>query len=343
MTAEQETGKVAIRANPSFTCAGVTWGIEQLKEVLQEYGTIYIPNKNGLVHYSPTTKELEKLGAVFIEDPRDIPIGENVGNSMHGLSPLDRRVYIERKLRHFDFSCPLVDNAEQRVLGAIEKANKASKIAKILYACKDTVHPEPKAILELAPSHVVPVTKREVLEEYEVRDDEMYFAESQTTINVKGAVEMIMAFKAKFGGLKSLIPKRLGACFATGNRQEALDLLIGSGIDKLVVIGSPTSANTTQLVRIGEQHGIPVDFQEKARGLSKRNYIDFNRVGITGGASVPPQEGDAVMKMFREWGFRTEDLTIGKPEPKTFNLTAPVYDYRSGNIPQEILELTRTY
>lgn len=344
MSSIERIERVAILAKPSFFCAGVNWGIEHLKQDLKEHGRIYIPNINGLVHYPPVTEELRGLGAVFVEDPRDIPTSSWVGNSMHGLSPLDRQTYIDRQLQHIDYSCPLVINVGQRVLGAIRTANQEGKVAKILYACKDVTHPEPKAVLELAPSHVIPVTDRSILEEYQVRTEEMYFAESQTTINVKESVEMIMAFTDKFRGLRSLLPTRLGACFATDNRQQALNALIKTGVDRLVVIGSTTSANTTQLAKIGKSHGIPVDFLERAHDLSLTKFDGVNRVGITGGASVPPQEGDIAKEIFRQWGFKTADLVTGKPEPTTFpNINPPFYDYRSGKITPEILKLTRTY
>lgn len=342
---EPTAEKVAYRAQPSFTCAGVNWGVEHLKVLLQEHGTVYIPNKNGLVHNSRVTEELQDLGAVFVGSVEDIPAGAVAANSMHGLSPLDVRTFMDKRVLLNDLSCPLVENVKQRIIRAIAEAERLDKWAVILYWCKDVNHPEPKAILELAPSHVMPVTSRQTLEDYKVQPDEMYFADSQTTLNVQQGMSLIREFRDKFPGLKGL-PK-IGVCFATDNRQRALQGLIEAGIEKLVVIGSPSSSNTTELVKIGKSHGLPVEFMERAILMGREMFEGFNRVGVHGGASVLPDEGDRAMEIFRSWGYKTVDLVAGKPEPRTFpKITPPVYDFRSrsSQISTELLlALTRTY
>lgn len=334
--------RVAIWAKPSFACAGVNWGIRQLELVLEEHGRVYIPNPNGFVHYGPELERLMAKGAVFTNGPEEIPEGSVVANSMHGLSPQERKVYIERRFVHYELSCPLVSNVYDRVRMAISEAEKGGKTARILYACKDTIHPEPKSVIELAPNHVIPVTGKEVLEEYQVKDNEMYFADSQTTINVQAALDMIDEFRDKFPNLRSYLA-RMGACFATNNRQQALNALIEAGIDKLVVVGSSTSANTTQLKKIGEARGIPVEFPETADDLTRGKFDSHKMVGVTGGASVRPQEGDRVMARLEEWGFKKGELVVGKAEPETFNLMPRKYNYRFGNISPETLQLIKTY
>lgn len=345
MVVEQRAERTAIWARSSFACTGVNWGYERAVEILKEHGVLYIlnPNGNGLVHYSPVNEELKEKGAIYISDPRDIPLYSPVANSMHGLSPLDLSILIERRVLHYDLRCNLVTNVSTRVRMAIREAERIGKIAKILYACNDTLHPEPKAIIELAPSHIVPVTSRQILEEYPVDPErEMYFAESQTTINVQEALAQISEYKSRFGRMQSYM-RRLGICFATDNRQKALNALIEEGVDRLVVIGDEASSNTQELVKIGESHDIPVEFRLKSSDLSARMFEGDRRVGLTGGASVPIKVGHEVMGMFTDWGFKTDELWVGPPEPETFKLLPPVYDYRSGEISPEVLELTRTY
>ena len=342
MVTESLGEKLAFRAQPSFTCAGVNWGVEQLQILLEIHGTVYIPNKDGLVHNKRVTQELREQGAIFINHSSEVPEGSVVANSMHGLSPLDMRIFMERRLLHYDLSCHLVHQVHQRVLRAIEEAEEQEKKAKVLYWCKDTNHPEPRAILDLAPSHVVPVTSGQVLEEYQVQENEMYFADSQTTLNVQHGMSLINEYRNKFPGLKGL--PRIGICFATFNRQAALEGLIAAGIEKLVVIGSPESSNTSELVKIGRSHGLPVYFLERAVLMERDMFEGFNKVGVHGGASVLPDEGDKAMEMFKSWGYRTEDLVVGKPEPRTFpNIKPKVYDFRFGHIPEELMNLTKTY
>ena len=177
---------------------------------------------------------------------------------------------------------------------------------------------------------------------YRPNTEEMYFADSQTTVNVQKGIALIEEFRDKFPGLRSL-PK-MGVCFATSNRQQALDELIGVGIGKLVVIGDPESSNTSELVKIGRSHGLPVEFHGRAHLLKEEMFDQFPKVGVHGGASVLPEEGDIAMDMLKGWGYNARDVVVGKPEPRTFpNAQVPRYDYRSGNISSDVLALTATY
>lgn len=340
MTTETGAEKIAFRANPSFTCAGVNWGVEYFRELLKEYSPIFVPNPGGFVHNNRLKGELEEDGARFVGSISDIPFYSEAANSMHGLSPLDVREFARRRVRLFDLSCPLVDNVHQRTIRAIEEAERQGKKAIIFYHCKDTNHPEPKAVLELAPSHIVPVTDRSVLEQYLPRADEMYFVDSQTTLNVQQGVAMIGEFRDKFTQLRGL--PRAGVCFATSNRQSALDELIAQGIEMLTVFGSPQSSNTTELVKIGRKNGLSVEFLETAELLEESMVGSFNRVGIHGGASVLSDEGDKAMEKLREWGYKTGHL-VGRTEPSTFSNKPKVYNFRSGQIPEDLIYLTRTY
>lgn len=338
---------VAIMANPSFACAGVNWGLEQFDRILEEeHEPVYVANRNGLVHYPPLMERQIEKGARFVDSPRDIPEHSVVSSPMHGLSPMDVAIYLELGVKLYDLRCYLVTQVAERALRAIEIAREAGKIAKILYACKDLNHPEPKAILELAPNHIVPVTNRSVLEEYEVRDDEMYFVDSQTTTNVQVAEAQAEEFRHKFPGLRNLKGRIVltGACFATSNRQASLDGILNAEIDKLVVVTSSASANGSQLKDIGHAHMLPVEVVEKATELDPNMFVGYSRVGVTGAASVPPFEGHLVMAQFKDWGYQQQHLFAGRKEPVTFSLKPPVYDFRSGNVPQEVIEsLVRTY
>ena len=72
-------------ANPRGFCAGVDRAIEIVKKVLEEKGSpIYV--KHEVVHIKIVVKELENLGAVFVEEISDIPKGETVIYSAHGVS-----------------------------------------------------------------------------------------------------------------------------------------------------------------------------------------------------------------------------------------------------------------
>ena len=101
-------------ANTRGFCAGVDRAIEIVKKVLEQQGPpVYV--KHEVVHNKTVVEELKKLGAIFVEDVGDIPEGEVVIYSAHGIS---RAVEVEsknRKLDIYDATCPLVSKVHAEV------------------------------------------------------------------------------------------------------------------------------------------------------------------------------------------------------------------------------------
>ena len=95
-------------------CAGVDRAIEIVKKVIEIHGApVYV--KHEVVHNKTVVEELKRLGAIFVEDIKEIPEGEVVVYSAHGIS---KAVEIEsgvRKLDVFDATCPLVSKVHAEV------------------------------------------------------------------------------------------------------------------------------------------------------------------------------------------------------------------------------------
>ena len=101
-------------ANPRGFCAGVDRAIEIVKKVLEEKGSpIYV--KHEVVHNKIVVKELENLGAVFVEEISDIPKGETVIYSAHGVSKTVVTDSNTKDLDIFDATCPLVSKVHAEV------------------------------------------------------------------------------------------------------------------------------------------------------------------------------------------------------------------------------------
>ena len=101
-------------ANTRGFCAGVDRAIEIVKKVLEQQGPpVYV--KHEVVHNKTVVEELKELGAIFVEDVGDIPEGEVVIYSAHGIS---KAVEIESKNRNldiYDATCPLVSKVHAEV------------------------------------------------------------------------------------------------------------------------------------------------------------------------------------------------------------------------------------
>src|SRR5512134_570165 len=104
--AEHSAGKKLILLSPRGFCAGVVRAIDVVKIALGLYGApIYV--RKEIVHNRHVVEELRAAGAVFVEELDDVPEGERVIFSAHGVSPAVRSQAVERKLQVIDATCPL--------------------------------------------------------------------------------------------------------------------------------------------------------------------------------------------------------------------------------------------
>ena len=95
-------------------CAGVDRAIEIVKKVLEVNGApVYV--KHEVVHNKTVVDELKSLGAVFVEEIEEVPDGEVVIYSAHGVSKVVESNSREKGLEVFDATCPLVSKVHAEV------------------------------------------------------------------------------------------------------------------------------------------------------------------------------------------------------------------------------------
>ena len=102
-------------ANPRGFCAGVDRAIEIVELCLARYGApVYV--RHEIVHNRHVVEDLRSKGAIFVEDPADVPEGALLVFSAHGVSPAVRDAAATRKLRVLDATCPLVTKVHVEAL-----------------------------------------------------------------------------------------------------------------------------------------------------------------------------------------------------------------------------------
>src|SRR5437762_4817819 len=96
-----------ILANPRGFCAGVDRAIAIVEQALATYGApIYV--RHEIVHNKFVVDDLRAKGAIFVEELAEVPSGNTVIFSAHGVSIAVRREAEARGLRIFDAVCPHV-------------------------------------------------------------------------------------------------------------------------------------------------------------------------------------------------------------------------------------------
>src|SRR5918992_702543 len=94
-------------AAPRGYCAGVDRAVETVERALELYGPpVYV--RKEIVHNKHVVEELAERGAIFVEEETEVPEGELVVFSAHGVSPAVHANAARRELRTIDATCPLV-------------------------------------------------------------------------------------------------------------------------------------------------------------------------------------------------------------------------------------------
>ncbi len=99
--------KTLLLLKPRGFCAGVVRAIDIVRIALEAFGRpIYV--RKEIVHNRFVVEELQQKGAIFVDGVDEVPEGERVIYSAHGVSPEVREASKARNLRVIDATCPLV-------------------------------------------------------------------------------------------------------------------------------------------------------------------------------------------------------------------------------------------
>lgn len=265
-----------VLANPRGFCAGVERAIETVERTLKQTGTpVYV--RHEIVHNQRVVTELERKGAVFVDEVDEIPRGAVVIFSAHGVSHAVVAKAQERALQIIDATCPLVSKVHKL---ATRFADKGYEIVLIGHAG----HAEVEGTLGRVPGPVHLIEFEEDVQHLNVMDPQRLVYVTQTTLSMFDTGAIIKALQRRFPGIRG--PDRDDICYATQNRQNALQRLTGE-VDLVLVVGANNSSNSNRLRELGERSGIPTYLIAEADQLQHQWLNGVKRVGITAGASAP--------------------------------------------------------
>jgi 4-hydroxy-3-methylbut-2-enyl diphosphate reductase len=263
-------------ANPRGFCAGVDRAIEVAETALARFGPpVYV--RHEIVHNRHVVDALRAKGAIFVEDPAEVPPGSILVFSAHGVSPAVREAASGRGLRVIDATCPLVTKVH---VEATRMAREGLEIVLIGHAG----HVEVEGTLGHAPSAMHLVQTVEDVARLEVRDPERLGCVTQTTLSVYDTREILDALRARFP--KIALPRKDDICYATQNRQNAVKRLTDDA-ELVIVVGAPASSNSNRLVELAAKRGARACLVESADDIDPRWLEGVARVGVTAGASAP--------------------------------------------------------
>ena len=278
-------------ASPRGYCAGVERAVETVEKALELYGPpVYV--RKQIVHNLHVVRDLEARGAVFVDEETEVPAGETVVFSAHGVAP---SVYANAAARHLntiDATCPLVTKVH------VQARRYAADGYTVLLIGHEG-HEEVVGTMGEAPESILLVESVADAESLDVPDGTRLAYVTQTTLSVDETGEIIGALRRRFPAIHA--PKKEDICYATSNRQWAVKEML-SEIELLLVIGSRNSSNSNRLVEVARAYGVAAHLIDDETEIDEAWIDGVEVVGVTSGASAPEKLVDRVCEWFRARG-----------------------------------------
>ena len=300
-------------ANPRGFCAGVDRAIEIVDRALELFGApIYV--RHEVVHNRYVVNNLREKGAVFVDELGEVPDGETVIFSAHGVSQAVRREAGKRGLKVFDATCPLVTKVHMEVARFSQQGRECVLIG-------HQGHPEVEGTMgqydDSAGGHMYLVENASDVQSLKVENAERLSYVTQTTLSVDDTARVIDALRSRFPAIEG--PRKDDICYATQNRQDAVRELAGRA-EVVLVVGSPNSSNSNRLRELAEQAGASAYLLDGPEQIDPAWLAGKSCVGVTAGASAPEVLVQQVIDHLRDCGAAGVDELAGREESITFAL-----------------------
>jgi len=306
---EQTSGKKLLLLKPRGFCAGVVRAIDIVRIALEKFGPpVYV--RKEIVHNRFVVEELQRKGAIFVDDVDEIPAGERVIYSAHGVAPTVREASKLRELRVVDATCPLVTKVH---VEAKRFAQQGYQIVLIGHSNHDEVI----GTLGEAPNVTHVVNSPELVAKLQLSQTDKIAYLTQTTLSLDEAKDTIEALKAKYPNIVG--PAAQDICYATENRQVAVKK-VTSKADLVLVVGSPSSSNSNRLVEVARKLETNAHLIDSSEDVDPAWLEGVSTVAVTAGASAPEVLVQDVIRLLDEKGFTDVEEIEVMPENVRFAL-----------------------
>lgn len=271
-TADREV----LLAGPRSFCAGVERAVEIVERLLDTHRPpVYV--RKQIVHNSRVVGDLQRRGAIFVDELDEVPADATVVFSAHGVSPAVRDEARRRALDVVDATCPLV----AKVHG---EARRFARDGDSVLLIGHAGHEEVEGTLGEEPERTFLVERPEDVDSLEVPDESRVSYLMQTTLALDEAGDVVDALRQRFPALRG--PGSDDICYATTNRQEAVRA-VARASDVVLVAGSANSSNSRRLVEVAEREGTPAYLVDEVAEIELGWLAGAGTVGLSAGASAP--------------------------------------------------------
>lgn len=301
--------KKVILAAPRGYCAGVDRAVQMVERAIDTCGApVYV--RKEIVHNQHVVSELEKRGAIFVDQETEIPEGAVCIFSAHGVSPEVRRNAEARNLQVIDATCPLVTKVHL-------EAKKFARGGRQIVLVGHHGHEEIEGTAGEVPDRTHVIESVEQIDGLDLQPDEPIAYLTQTTLSVDDTLEVVDGLRQRFSNISG--PHSDDICYATQNRQVAVKAL-APGCDVVLIVGAVNSSNSNRLVEVAEVAGTPAHLVPDESHLDPAWLAGVETVGISSGASAPEILVDRLLEKLAGLGYTDVETKTVTTEDVTFSL-----------------------
>ncbi len=303
MTAKELT---ILLAKPRGFCAGVERAIDIVEKALVKNGPpVYV--RHEIVHNQHVVDGLKAKGAVFVEELDEVPDKAIVVFSAHGVPKAVPAEAKRRQLIYADATCPLVSKVHR----GVEQHYKGGRTVLLI---GHEGHPEVVGTMgQLPEGAVLLVEDVAQAESIDVPDPDNLAYATQTTLSVRETEDVLAVLKRRFPSIAG--PKREDICYATTNRQRAVECLAPRA-DLTLIIGATNSSNSVRLVEVAKNAGCPHNaLVQCAETLDWSLFDGVSTLAVSAGASAPEELVDGLIDACRQrFSVTVEEVEVVKEE-----------------------------
>ena len=306
----ETTAKRVLIAAPRGYCAGVDRAVATVEKAIEAYGTpLYV--RKEIVHNKHVVTTLEQKGVIFVNETDEVPEGQTVIFSAHGVSPAVHAEAAARNLKTIDATCPLVTKVHNEVKRFVDEETEILLIG-------HEGHEEVEGTAGEAPGKVRVVDGLDGARTVQPTPGKKLVWLSQTTLSVDETMQSVGILRDRFPEIAN--PPSDDICYATQNRQEAIKQ-IAPQADLVLVVGSRNSSNSVRLVEVALEYGAKAAYLIDYASEAKDEWLEGVRtVGVTSGASVPEILVRDLLKWLEVHGYHDQQEVRASEESLMFAL-----------------------
>jgi 4-hydroxy-3-methylbut-2-enyl diphosphate reductase len=237
-----------------------------------------------LIHNPRVIADLKKQGIHSVENLNELQKGTIIIRS-HGVSPEIYKSLEDKKMEIVDATCPIVKKIQKLVEFLAENKEEI-----IIVGNKD--HPEIRGLIGFSRGRGIIVENETQVKRMPHKKKRAVLAQSTQDLYFFEKIVAVLIEKTEELRVYNTI------CHSTKTRQKTTSEL-ASQVDTLFIVGGKNSSNTRKLYQISKRILPKTHFIENAEQITPQMLERAKKIGISGGASTPPEAIQEAMKRIK--------------------------------------------